>query len=68
MRRRIKRPLKIMQSPLTGQYYAFRTYRMRTPTTLEITGVKEDVTAAIEELFGKERARVRLADGSWGRK
>ena len=49
------KPLKLAQSPSSGRYYAFRSYR-ETSGGIVVTGKKEDITDEIKKLFG------RLAD------
>jgi hypothetical protein len=49
----MRKPLQILRSDLTStpRYYAFRTFRMRNESTVEVMGVKEDVTGAIESII-----------------
>jgi len=45
-----KKPLMILESPLTGKFYATRAYKKH-ENYVECTGQKEDVTEQIEAII-----------------
>jgi hypothetical protein len=47
----MKKPIRVFYSPVSGQFYATRSYKELSPGLVEIAGAKDNVTQDIARLI-----------------